>query len=470
MKKHVALLLTVCMAASLLTGCGGNEPKTKVGKQETSGSQAGEAKPAEEAKTEEPASQETDTKTEEAKEADGSAAQREITSTELNILYSGTPEVHEKEYLMDSYFKGFEEEYGVKVNVDFVPQADAITKIQTEQDSGNVVSDVIYADTANMAPYVNGGWMEDISAVVEGTGSTYTKMFDESTNKDGVRYFVPNSFDVYVLIANVKALDYLPEGLTREDVEKGLTWEQYADWAVAIAAGEGQGKTMMPANMTGSQLLYPMGGMSLAYGGGFPEFTSEGFKSAMGILAKIAAGNGFYSEQDQYTAVTDPMNSGEVWLAFSHMAPAGTSYNAAPNNFVIGAAPKGSAGVGSTSGAWCYGIQKGASHKDLAEAFLAYIARPEVNYDFCSNYGGALSPIEEVGGILGSDDVVMKAGIEILGTAIVSGVPSTEYTDWNAVKLLYGDIFQEILKSGSVPEDTFFADKQTQLEALKIAE
>lgn len=447
MKKQLALLLTVGMVVSALTACGSSD-KGSTAPEETT--------------AETPAAEET---TEESPEETS-----EITSTELNILYSGTPEVHEKEYLMDDYFKGFEEEYGVKVNVDFVAQADAITKIQTEQETGNVVSDVIYADTANMAPYVNGGWMQDITSIVDGTGSTYTAMFDGTTNKDGVRYFVPNSFDVYILIANVKALDYLPEGLTQEDVEAGITWEQYGEWAAAIAEGEGTGKTMMPANMTGSQLLYPMGGMSLAYGGGFPEFTSDGFKSALGIIADIAKADGFYAEQDQYTAVTEPVDSGDVWLAFSHMAPAGTSYNAAPNNFVIGAAPHGSTGVGSTSGAWCYGIQKDAPHADLAKAFIEYIARPEVNYDFCSNYGGALSPIEEVGDILTDEDVVMRAGIEILGTATVSGVPSTEYTDWNAVKLLFGDIFNEVLTSKEVPSDDFLDGKQAEMDALKIAE
>ena len=57
---------------------------------------------------------------------------------------------------------------------------------------------------------------------------------------------------------------------------------------------------MMPANLTSSQLLYPMGGMSLAYGGGFPEFTSEGFKEALGIIAKIAAGKDVYKRQVIY--------------------------------------------------------------------------------------------------------------------------------------------------------------------------
>lgn len=389
-------------------------------------------------------------------------------STVLRVVYSGTPQVHEREYLMNTFFSNFETANNVTVEVDFLAQADAIRKIETEQTSGNIVTDVIYADTANMAPYVNGGWMEDIAAIVDATGSTYTDMFENSTNQGSQRFFVPMSYDVYITIANVSALDYLPDGLTEEDLVSGITWEQYADWAVAIAEGEGQGKTMMPANMTGSQLLYPMGGMSLAYGGGFPEFTSAGFKSAMGIIAKIAAADGFYAEQDQYTAPTEPLNSGDVWLTFAHMAPVGVSYTAAPNNFVIGAAPKGSEGAGSTSGAWCYGIQKGAPHMDLAEKFIAYIADPEVNYDFCMNYGGSLSPIEEVGDLLESSDVVMRAGIEMLENTKVTGVPATEYTDWNAVKIIYGDVFNTILQSGQVPDDQYLADAQAKLEALKI--
>lgn len=444
-KKLAALGLAVITTASM-AGCSSKPAETKAPETTTAAAAGAES-------TEAPATEAAK------KEAGGSDV--------LKVTYSGTPEIHEKQYLMDTFFKNFEEENNCTVEVDFVAQADAVKKIQSEQEGKNYITDIIYADTANMAPYVNGGWMQDITELVNSTGSTYTQMFDNTTNKDGVRYFVPFTFDVYVTCANKKALDYLPDGLTEEDVVSGITWEQYADWAVAIAAGEGEGKTMMPANLTSSQLLYPMGGMSLAYGGGFPEFTSDGFKDALGIIAQIAAGDGFYAEQDQYTAPTDPLNSGDVWLTFAHMAPVGTSYNAAPNNYVIGAAPKGSKGAGSTSGAWCYGIAQGAPNQELAEKFINYIADPEVNYEFCSNYGGSLSPIEEVGDILESSDVVMRAGIEMLKTTIVTGVPASEYSDWNAVKLLYGDIFNDVLKNKAVPGDDYLAEEQSKLEALK---
>jgi ABC-type sugar transport system, periplasmic component len=385
----------------------------------------------------------------------------------LTVVISGTMQPNEKEYITNTFVKNFETKYNAKVQVDFVAQADGVKKIGAEQESKNIVSDVLFVDTANMAPYVSGGWVQDITSVVKNSKSTVTNMFDSSTIKDGKRYFVPVSFDVYITIANKKALKYLPSGLNEKDVVNGLTWEQYADWAKAIAKGEGVGKTMMPANMTGSQLLYPMAGLGIAYGAKFPEFNSDGFKKAMGIIADMASGNAFYPEQAQYTAPTDPLKSGAVWLTFAHMGPVGTAYNASPNDYIIGAAPKGSKGAGSTAGAWCYGVQNGTKHKDLAEKFISYVVDPKVNYDYCTNLGGLLSPIKEVGSMLGTDDVIMNAGSKMLETTTISGVPSTEYKDWNAVKLLYGDLFNKILKDKKVPDDAYFNELQNKLAALK---
>ncbi|MDR0759768.1 MAG: extracellular solute-binding protein [Treponema sp.] len=387
-------------------------------------------------------------------------------SKELNIAYSGTPQVHEKQYLIDVFVKKFEQQYGVKVNVEFITQDDCLKKIGAERDTGKIVSDVVYIDTSRMGPYVNGGWMADIGGMIH-QGSTITKMYDSVTNKDGARYFVPNFFDVYILAANVDAFKYLPAGLGKQDVINGITWEQYAQWAVNIAKGEGAGKTMMPALNQGSQLLYPMAGMALAYGGGFPDFTSEGFKSALGIIAEIAGGDAFYPEQAQYSAPTDPMRSGDVWLTFAHMSPIGVAYNAAPNEWVIGAAPKGSKGAGSTSGAWCWGVQQGAPHADLAAKWIDYVTTAQVNYELCVNFGGVLSPINEIASFLGSDDVVMTAGNKMLSTTIVAGVPSTDYKDWNAVKLLYHDAFNQVLATKQVPGASFLQDLEAKCRALK---
>jgi len=386
-------------------------------------------------------------------------------SKELNIAFSGSPQPHEREYLIDSFVRYFENRHRIKVNVEFISQADCIRKIESEQSTRNYITDIVYVDTANMAPYMNGAWMQDIKGMLH-AGATFTNMFDATTNKDGARYFIPNSFDIYILAANVDALKYLPAGLTRQSVVDGITWEQYVQWAINIARGEGVGKTMLPANNQGSQLLYPMAGMALAYGGGFPEFTSDGFKKALELIAAMASGNAFFPEQAQYTAPTDPMRNLDVWLTFAHMGPLGVAYNAAPNEWVIGAAPKGSKGAGSTSGAWCWGIPKGAPHQDLAHTWIDYVTNPEVNYQITSAMS-VLSPIIEISELLSPTDVIMTAGSKMLANTIISGVPSTEYKDWNAVKLLYHDAFNQTVSTRQVPSDAFLRDLEAKCKALK---
>jgi multiple sugar transport system substrate-binding protein len=209
-----------------------------------------------------------------------------------------------------------------------------------------------------------------------------------------------------------------------------------------------------------------MAGMSLAYGGGFPDFSSDGFKKALEIITFMARGNAFYSEQAQYSAPTDPMKNGDVWLTFAHMSPIGAAYSAAPNQWLIGAAPKGSKGAGSTSGAWCWGVQKRSPHPELAKAWIDYVTTPAVNYDYCVNMS-FLSPIKEVAPLLGTQDVVMTAGSKMLADTIVSGVPSTDYKDWNAVKLLYIEAFNHTLNGGQVPNNTFLADLDNRCRRLK---
>jgi len=386
-------------------------------------------------------------------------------STELNVLYSGTPQPNERDFIINVFAKNFEDKYKVKVNVEFVTQADCISKIENEQKSGEFKTDVIFVDTANIAPYINSLWMEDIKDKLH-EGSTFTAMYDGITNRGGERFFIPACFDIYVLAAHVDALKYLPSGLSRQNVIDGISWEDYAQWAVNIARGEGIGKTMIPANEEGSQLIYPIAGMGMAYGGSFPDFTSAGFKSALGIIATMAEGNAFYPEQGNYTAPIEPMRNGDVWLTFAHMSPVGAAYMENRSQWVIGAAPTGYRGSGSTSGAWCWGIQKGAPHADLTAAWIDYVTTPHVNYQMCSRLS-FLSPIREIAPLLGTDDAVMVAGNKMLSNTVISGVPSTQYKDWNAVKLLYHEVFNRTVETGQVPSDAFLRELDSRCQALK---
>ena len=440
MKTKIIAIVLACLLIAGLAACGGaSQPSASVPEPAPSNAQPGSAE-----------------------EAPVPAA----ATTELNILYMGAAQPNEKQFLNAEVFDTFKNATGVDVYVDYQATQDGLKVIESEQASGNVTFDLIYIDTANIPNYTKNGWVEDLTDLKSSLGLNITEMFSTTTTVDGRDYFIPITFDVYVTIANTKALEYLPEGADYTN----LTWEQYADWAVNIAQGSGSGKTMFPASLEGSQLLYPMAGMGLSYGGGFPDVNSDGFKAGMELLVKMAQGDALFSDQANFTAPTDPLKNETVWLTFAHMGPVGVAYQSAPNKFVIGAAPIGSKGVGTTAGSWCYGIQKGAPNIENAKAFIAHVTSPEINYEICTGLGGYMSPVAEVQNLLGAEpgDEIMKAGAGILDTAIVTGVPASEYTDWNSVKLVYGDVFNKILNDKAMPDDAFFDEMQASIEDLRI--
>jgi multiple sugar transport system substrate-binding protein len=406
--------------------------------------------------------------------------EKEEEQQELNLAISGLQQASERVFFK-TFIKLFEAQYNAKVNLTYTTQADLKTKIETEQTSQNVVTDVVMVDTANMTPYIQGGWMEDITTVVNGLEDrTITNMFDASTNKDGKRYFVPISFDIYISIYNVAALPYMPTSVqvtkdANNNVTKinAITWEQFYEWAINIKTQTGNPKAGFPMATTGSQLLYPMGGMALAYGSGsYPKLNDAGAIAAWNKIAQAATAGALLpeavlSETNQPTAL---LQAGHLWLSFGHMGPVGTAYASAPANYVLGPAPtaQSTGKAGSTAGSWTFGIVKGAKNRDIAEKWLDFITNPEINYLYCSGLGGVISPIKEVVDQLGTSntDKIMAAGLAVLNSgATVTGLPTYLYTDWNAVKTVYTSLYRELLNGGTLTQAEADA-YQAQLDAL----
>ncbi len=411
------------------------------------------------------------------------ACQDRVTETkELNLVLSGLQQPGEKVFFK-TFVKLFEAEYDTTVNLTYITPADLIARIETEQVSGIVDDDVIMVDTANMRPYVENGWMEDVGAVIAGfPDRTLTDRFAAwMTDAEGV-YFIPVSFDVYISIYNVAALPYIPDSVDviRDEDEKivqidAITWEEYAAWAIAIKAETGLAKAGFPMAATNSQLLYPLGGMAMAFGEeGFPSLNGAGAMAAWNLIAQMAAAEAFV-DADILATVNQPtalLNTGSLWLGFGHLGQIGAAYDAQPDQYILGPAPTATAtGVaGSTAGAWAYGIVAGAPHADVAAEWLEFMTDPEINYLYCSGLGGVISPIAEVTDRLGTSgtDRIMAIGLAMFQKEIHIAVLNTAaYTSWNAVKAIYLELFQELLSGVELTQaaaDAFQAD----LDALLV--
>jgi len=155
----------------------------------------------------------------------------------------------EQEFFITEIIKPFEEEHGVTVNFQIIDDQTLLDRADIQQSTNHVTTDIVVAHNSRMAEWIDAGWVEDLTDhVASWDDRHFSEAFVQNTNKDGKQYFLPVGADVYLLLANNKALPYLPEGVELDSI----TWEQYADWAVAIAEGEGEGKvciTGIPSNL-----------------------------------------------------------------------------------------------------------------------------------------------------------------------------------------------------------------------------
>jgi multiple sugar transport system substrate-binding protein len=380
----------------------------------------------------------------------------------------------EQEFFINEILVPFEEETGIRVTFQVVKGTDMFDRLTAQQATGHVTTDLILAFNGRFAWYTDEGWTEPLDTVTDAWDDrTILSAFDGTAVVDGTRFFVPISADVYLTIANNKALDYLPEGA---DIDT-LTYEQYADWAVAVAAGEGEGKvciTGIPQKMW----IYQFSTSALAYGlpaagspePAFPNVNSEAAAMAWEQWAKIGAGNGFMPTILNVDNCTDYLMREEAWLSVTHNARVGQVYASNETQFTVGPAPFGSEGVGTIAGAHGLAIVKGSENFDEAALLLEYLTRPEIQVKLNKGTGGFLPVVAEALDYLGDDptDEIIRKALIVLEAGNASYLPVSDFQDWGAVKKIFDDIFVEMcLEGDGTVDQALLDDGQAALEELR---
>lgn len=444
MKKLLVILLSVMLVASIFVGC--DKPAEEV---------VDEPGTDDVQQPEEPDTEEPDP--EQQPDDEPLAESIKITSG----LWSNPSE---QQYIREEVLPLFEEETGIKVELEILPGDDIDKLMQAQKGSGTWTSDVVLTHSGDMPEYIELGYVAPLNDIIAGLDITILEAFNGSTSIGSNTFYIPVSADVYLTICNNKALPYLPAGADLES----LTWEQYKDWAIAIAKGEGSAKVSMPAQPV-KAMVYEVGGIGLSYGAGFPEINSEGVKSAWALIGEMIAEGAIVETSFNYGDPKEQMKTEEAWLSFYHMVPVGEIYSSAPAQFTVAPAPAGPEGNGTIAGAWGVGITSGTPRMREAEMFVKFLTREDILYKISTGTGGFIPPVEEVIDVLGDEptDEVIKKGLGTLNAGIPHGVPGSDYVDWGAVKTVYDEVFQKLWDDGGVVDEAFLDAQQTKLEDLK---
>lgn len=260
---------------------------------------------------------------------------------------------------------------GFSGGVDFQPQETGpfITRLEAELEAGKGSIGVVGALHGDLAKYAD-DWV-DLSDV-DLSGITPSPAFME-LGKLGTseQKYLPWMQATYVMAANKQALQYLPEGADLN----ALTYDQLIAWSKNIAEQTGSPKFGFPAGEKGLKHRFFQGFLLPSYTGS----TVTKFRSA-----EAEAGWAKFKELWQYTNpastnygfMQEPLLSGDVWVAFDHIARLADAFNQRPDDFVAFPAPAGPMGRGFMPVLAGVAVPKSAPDAAAAKELVKYMMQP----------------------------------------------------------------------------------------------
>jgi len=158
------------------------------------------------------------------------------------------------------------------------------------------------------------------------------------TNK---QLYIPWMQATYIMVANKQALKYLPKGANIQ----ALTYAQLLQWAKNMKNQTGQARFGMPVGTNGLINRFLQGYLVPSFSGGVvTTFRSQGAISGWNYMKQLWQYT--HPQSLSYNFMQDPLLSGEVWVAWDHVARLGTALKTHGSDFVAFPAPKGPKGRG----------------------------------------------------------------------------------------------------------------------------
>ena len=214
-KKIVATIMTVAMAAGLLTGCGSaqsNQNETQAGTTaNTESTQTGST-------------------------ADGGSIRVTMALSE-----------EEWAVMRNKVIPDFEEQYGITVDAVQMEAADVVKQITAMNQAGKMDIDVIAQDVNNLTPLVYNGLVEDLSEYTDQIPEESIGSLAEAGVFDGKTYFMPYR-------PNAEINYYNTDMFEKYNLTPPTDWDSLYDTAKALKEQEGLGRLCLKIKMEGEAI------------------------------------------------------------------------------------------------------------------------------------------------------------------------------------------------------------------------
>lgn len=275
--------------------------------------------------------------------------------------------------------KDFTRETGIEV--EFVPlgYAEMSARIEAEVTSGKVTVNLIGALSTEVEFFVARGYVEDLSRFGTLPGRSFFESVERASVIGGIKAYIPWMIGTYVMVINNKAFQYLPPGLTKEDVVMGTekwTYDALLEWAKRLKEATGRELLGFPVAPGGLFHRFLHGYLYPSFTGyQAKEFNSEAAVKAWEYLRELW--KYVNPASTTWDAMAEPLLREEVWIAWDHIARVRQAIVTKPDDFTVAPTPAGPRGRGYILVLAGLAIPKGAPGQDAAWKLIDFLTRPE---------------------------------------------------------------------------------------------
>jgi len=227
----------------------------------------------------------------------------------------------ERQFMEGDLLANFAKQYGIKVKFLPLTYQEASSRIEAEQKAGKV-SVNLFADLQGGIDLLAGkGFMMDMEGYIF-PGRTFIQTLEKYAYAQGIKEFVPWLQATYVMVVNKKAFDYLPKGLTKDDVIYGSekwTYDALLEWARMIQIKTGRPPIGFPMSPRGLWHRFLHGYIYPSFTGAQAlKFDSVRALEMWEYLKRLY--KYIHPASSTWAAMDEPLLRGEVLIAWDHTA------------------------------------------------------------------------------------------------------------------------------------------------------
>jgi len=382
----------------------------------------------------------------------------------LNFASTQMVPAAEQIFAKSILLKGFTDDSGI--NVEFIPMEypDLFTRLTAEVSAQKVTISLVGELHGGLDLMNTTALLDDLSGITL-PDRTFIKALEDYSVLADKKIYVPWMQATYVMAINKKAFQYLPDGLTIEDVtgaSEKWTYDALLDWSKNL-----NDEFKVP------KLGFPMGPKGLwhrfLHGFIYPSFTgyqAAAFDSLRAVkmweyLIDLRAY--VHPSSSVWESMDEPLLKEEVLIAWDHTARVKNAVIEKPDDFAIVPCPSGPQGRGYITVAVGLAIPAGAPQKDNAVKLIDYLTSPAVQVEMLENIG-FFPTIKEAEGVIpeGPLKILANGVLAQSGSpdSVIAMIPSLG-AKGGEFSAAYRDAFTRIVVEGSDIEITItsIADK-----------